>query len=59
MVFPGAKALKLNLQDVDMDGDADLILHFRTEDMNLKEQGTKVSFIGYTASGMPSEVRIR
>jgi len=35
LVFAGTKALKFNLQEVDLVGDADLALHFRTEDSNL------------------------
>jgi len=60
VVFAGAKALKFNLQDVDLDGDADLILHFRTEDLNLNEQSTKASLISVILLvGCPSTVRIR
>ncbi len=37
VVFAGAYAIQNSLEDVDGDGDLDMVLHFWTEDTNLRE----------------------
>jgi hypothetical protein len=36
VVFAGANATQWGLEDLDGDGDSDLVLHFRTQDTNLR-----------------------
>jgi hypothetical protein len=37
VIFAGANALKFSMEDVDGDGDLDMILHFSVQDTNLRE----------------------
>lgn len=51
--FAGAPYLRWALEDVDNDGDTDMILHFRTQDTNLKPNDTEACLAGETLSGDP------
>lgn len=41
------------LEDVDGDGDLDLILHFKTQDTGISEGDTKATINGWTIDGIP------
>jgi RNA polymerase sigma factor (sigma-70 family) len=49
--FTGAAATRVQLQDVDGDGDQDLLLEFRTADLSLTEADTNACLSGWTAQG--------
>jgi hypothetical protein len=51
--FAGASPKHWAIEDVDTDGDLDMILHFKTQELNLNEQSTTVTLIGLTYGGMP------
>ena len=39
--FAGAQPVRWTMEDVDSDGDMDLLLHFKTQDLNLDANSTK------------------
>lgn len=49
--FAGTKAVRWNLCDVDDDGDEDLLLHFKTQDLELNEESTEAMLTGNTFGG--------
>lgn len=51
VAFAGADALRGALEDVDRDGDLDLILHFRTRDTNIQPGDVEACLTGRTSSG--------
>ena len=53
--FAGANPLKWAFEDVDYDGDIDLILHFNTQELTLTEGDTEATLIGETVAGVPIE----
>jgi hypothetical protein len=46
--FEGASPLRSALEDVDDDGDTDLIMHFRTQDTNIADEATEACLTGET-----------
>ena len=40
------------MEDVDYDGDQDLIFHFKTQELDLDENGTLATLKGQTFDGM-------
>ncbi len=46
--FTGASPLKWHLQDVDFDGDIDLVLHFKTQELDLTEDSSEATLTGET-----------
>lgn len=48
----GASPAHFAYEDIDEDGDIDLILHFRTQDTGIGEDDTEVTLTGETDSGM-------
>ena len=48
VVFAGASPLKWHLEDVDFDGDIDLILHFLTQELDLTMDSTETTLFGET-----------
>ena len=49
--FAGASPVRWAVEDVDGDGDTDLLLHFKTEDLNLNENSTEATLTGDTTDG--------
>jgi Tol biopolymer transport system component len=52
VIFAGAYPIRWTPQDVDYDGDLDLIFHFRTQELNLDENSTDAKLEGETFSGL-------
>ena len=59
MTIPFNRLLKLfgnkSIEDVDSDGDLDLVLHFRTQDTDIQCGDTFASLTGETTSGIAIE----
>ena len=49
--FAGAAPVRWALKDVDEDGDNDLLLHFKKQDLNLDENSTEATLTGETTDG--------
>ncbi|MFC1874771.1 hypothetical protein ACFLY3_01260 [Chloroflexota bacterium] len=55
---PGkAQAVHSAIEDIDDDGDDDMILHFRTQDAGIEEDDTEVVLTGETVSGETVDAR--
>ncbi len=50
--FAGAAPEKWTFEDVDGDGDFDLLFHFDTEKLNLTESSTQATLTGQTVGGL-------
>ncbi len=46
--FAGATPVRCTQEDVDQDGDIDLLCHFKTQDLNLDENSTEATLTGNT-----------
>jgi len=55
LFFAGASPVRWTLEDVDDDGDLDLLIHFKTQDLDLDENSTEATLTGKTYSGQPIE----
>ena len=53
VLFADAEPVRWTLDDVDYDGDLDLLLHFKTQDLNLTESSTEATLTGTTYGGQP------
>jgi len=55
VLFAGASPVpdKMSIEDADGDGDIDLILFFKTQDLALSPGDTSATLTGYTTGGMP------
>ncbi len=51
VVFAGAAPLRWAMEDVDYDGDLDLIFHFKTQELNLGLTDTEATLVGETFGG--------
>jgi hypothetical protein len=51
--FASASPLRWAWEDVDGDGDTDLLLHFKTLELNLPEGSTETTLTGTTFGGQP------
>ena len=49
--FAGAAPLRWATEDVDTDGDTDLLFHFKTQELDLTEDSTEAFLTGYTHAG--------
>jgi len=53
VVFAGASPLRWAMEDVDSDGDMDVIYHFKTQELALISTGwQELTLTGYTTGGM-------
>ena len=52
VLFADASPLRWTREDVDGDGDGDLLFHFRTQELNLDENSTEAVLIGDTTDGL-------
>jgi hypothetical protein len=50
--FAGAAPLQSTLEDVDGDGDEDMLFHFKTQELNLDENSTEATLTGETKDGI-------
>ena len=55
VIFAGASPLHWSLQDVDWDGDMDLVLHFKTQELNLDLSSIDAPLTGTTYDGISVE----
>ena len=53
VVFADTQPKHSALDDVDQDGDLDLILHFKCQDLNIEPDAQEACLSGYTYSGAP------
>ena len=51
VTFAGAEAVRWTQEDVDGDGDMDMLFYFRTEDLDLTEESTEATLTGTTDDG--------
>jgi len=51
VVFAGASPLRWAMEDVDRDGDIDLLFHFKTQELGLDEGSTEATLTGATHGG--------
>ena len=51
VLFAGAAPLHWALEDVDSDGDEDLLFHFKTQELDLDEYSTEATLTGQTFDG--------
>jgi hypothetical protein len=52
VTFAGAPAIKWTTEDIDSDGDMDMVLHFKTEQLVLDTNSTSAILQGYTEGGV-------
>jgi probable HAF family extracellular repeat protein len=55
VLFADAFPVKWTMDDVNQDGEMDLLLHFRTQDLNLTQDSTEATLTGETMDGTPIE----
>ena len=55
VIFAGASPVRWTIEDVDGDGDMDLLFHFKTQELNLTESSTEATLTGETYGGNPIE----
>jgi hypothetical protein len=55
VLFAGAAPLRWAMEDVDYDGDLDLIFHFKTQELGLDMSSTEATLTGQTFDGIPIE----
>jgi hypothetical protein len=53
ILFAGATPVRWTMEDVDDDGDLDLLLHFKTQDLDLDENNTEATLTGKTYDNIP------
>ena len=51
VTFAGASPLRWALEDVDNDGDMDMLFHFKTQDLGLDTNSTQATLTGATSNG--------
>ena len=51
VLFAEAAPVRWRVEDVDCDGDADMLFHFRTQSLNLTRESTEASLVGSTYDG--------
>jgi parallel beta-helix repeat protein len=52
VLFAGASPLRWAIEDVDCDGDLELVFHFDTQELELDESSTEATLAGQTFDGM-------
>ncbi|GAB4531879.1 MAG: hypothetical protein Kow0063_11720 [Anaerolineae bacterium] len=51
VLFAGASPVRWTLEDVDSDGDMDMLFHFKTQELDLDAGSTEAYLTGYTQDG--------
>jgi len=51
--FAGAAPVHWAMEDVDLDGDTDMIFHFKTQELDLTASSTSATLTGFTYGGDP------
>lgn len=52
-VFAGASPVRWNMEDVDHDGDHDMVMHCKTQELDLTKDSTEATLEGETHDGTP------
>jgi len=55
VIFSDAQPVRWVIEDVDDDGDLDLLFHFKTQELNLTKSSTEATLTGWTYGGNPIE----
>jgi hypothetical protein len=53
--FADARPVRWTLEDVDSDGDVDMLFHFNTQELGLDPCSTEATLTGAAGSGQPIE----
>lgn len=53
VIFAGASAVRSSFEDVNQDGQVDLVFHFRTQELQLTPSSTEATLTGQTSAGVP------
>jgi hypothetical protein len=53
VLFAGADPMRWSVEDVDGDGDEDLLFHFKTQEIDLDVTSTEATLTGTTFGGQP------
>lgn len=48
VIFAGAEPVRWTMEDVDNDGDIDMLFHFNAQDLDLDENSTEATLLGTT-----------
>ncbi len=55
VLFAGAAPLRWAMEDVDYDGDLDMVFHFKAQELSLNIDSTEATLTGQTLGGTPFE----
>lgn len=55
VIFAGAEPVRWTMEDVDYDGDMDLLFHFQTQELDLTKESKKATLTGTTYKGLKIE----
>ena len=55
VLFAAVAAVRWTEEDVDVDGDLDLLFHFKTQELNLDKDSTEATLTGITYDGQVIE----
>jgi hypothetical protein len=53
VVFASATPVRWTMEDVDTDGDLDMLFFFKTQELELSDGNTKAFLVGATTDGTP------
>jgi len=55
VIFASAEPVRWTMEDVDNDGDIDMLFHFNAQDLDLDENSTEATLLGTTYGGIAVE----